>query len=184
MKYIDKAPWLTSIESETESHIQTAISHFQNLTEDALAQPLKTGGWSIAQCLEHLNTYGDYYLPRLRESLQLAVHRPDTGTYARSILGSYLIKMTDPQSKSSKLKAVAKHLPQGLVPAHQIVADFIDQQEDLLLLIRQARHTEINAIKIPLSLTSWVRLSVGEILHFMTVHTARHIAQANGGIRL
>lgn len=182
MQSIDKLPWLALLESKTEQHILDAVEHFQNMDEQLLNKPSMTGGWSVAQCLAHLNTYGDYYLPKLQTGLELHSKVNDSGKYKSSWLGTYLIKLTDPQTGSMKLKAVKRHQPMVVLPAHQTVADFIDQQEIMLSLLRTAQQADVNQFKIPLSIASWVRLPLGDILHFMIAHTERHILQAKRNI--
>ena len=60
MKSVDKAVWLAGLEQRVEHHIEQAIQTFQNVDEATRQKPSSTGGWSIAQCLAHLNSYGHY----------------------------------------------------------------------------------------------------------------------------
>ncbi|GAB3640069.1 DinB family protein [Spirosoma arcticum] len=179
MKTIDKTSWLASLEQQVEGQIQEAVQHFQNLDENTLHNPSPTGGWSIAQCLAHLITYGHYYLPRLKQGLQKQQPgRHPADTFVSSWLGAYLTKLMDSKANSRKLKAAKRHLPADTLFPHQVVAEFIDQQEELLRLLRIARKADLNTVRVPLSIAAWVRLPLGDILEFMVVHTERHIAQA------
>ena len=177
-KTIEKAPWLNGLEEETELFISYTLMHFQNLEATTLLRPSATGRWSIAQCLAHLNTYGAYYLPLLRKELEKAATGNAENTYKSSWLGRYLIKLTDPDKSPTKMKAVKKHLPAENIDAHEAVAEFLEQQETLLQLLRMARTANVNHTRIPLSIASWVRLPTGDILQFMIVHTRRHLRQA------
>lgn len=179
MKSTDKLTWLANLQTKTEGHIRGVMMDFQNLDENTLNQSAIDGGWSIAQCLEHLNTYGNYYLPLLKSEIAKCAAPNTSGVYTTSLLGTYLISVTDPQKSTIKLKAAKRHQPLGNLPAHQIVADFIGQQKILLNLLRKAEDIDVNRVKIPLSIASWVRLPLGDILHFMVVHTSRHLLQAN-----
>ena len=60
---------LGTIEEQVESHVNDAVKIFQNLPGEVLLRPAANGGWSIAQCLWHLNSYGDYYLPKIKSGL-------------------------------------------------------------------------------------------------------------------
>ena len=182
MKSIDKLPWLALLESKTEQHLADAVEHFQNMEEHLLNKPSLTIGWSITQCLEHLNSYGDYYLPRLHKGLEVHSRKGNSGKYTSSWLGAYLIKVTDPQTSRMKLKAVKRHQPIVNLPAHQTVANFIDQQETMFSLLRMAHQADVNHFKIPLSIASCVSLPIGDILNFMVAHTERHILQAKRNI--
>lgn len=177
-----KLTWLAGLESQTEEFVHDAVAYFQNLDESILNTPSTTGGWSIAQCLGHLNTYGHYYLPRLQQEIEKEPKKPLSDKYMSSWLGAYLIRITDTQTSSMKLKAVRKHQPAGFLPAHQVVAEFIDQQETMLHLLRMAQQADVNQFRIPLSIASWIRLPLGDVLHFMVVHTQRHMIQAKRNI--
>ena len=61
MKAVNKQALIDSLEQQVDAHLQQAIKVYQNLDADTLSRPSSTGGWSIAQCLEHLNSYGDYF---------------------------------------------------------------------------------------------------------------------------
>lgn len=179
MKSIEKLPWLASLEIQTEGYIHDAVERFQNSNENILNKPALNGGWSITQCLAHLNTYGHYYLPLMENGITKCSNLPSSDVYTSSLLGTYLIRLTDPQKGPMKLKAAKRHQPPGLLSAYQIVAEFIDQQETMLDLIRKAQGADLNHYRIPLSIASWVHMPLGDILHFMVVHTKRHVLQAN-----
>lgn len=178
MQPIDKSPWLASLNGQVECHIQEALQHFQNLDEGILCRPSPTGGWSIAHCLAHLNSYGYYYLPYLQQGLERQLATPSGDTYVGSWLGTYLIRLMDPDQSQTKFKAIKRHQPTQTVNPHSIVAIFIDQQEIMLSLLKRAQQADVNTIRIPLSITPFVRLSAGEILEFLVIHTKRHLIQA------
>ena len=69
MKTENKIVLLETLETTVESHLRDVLHDFQNLTETELLRPAGNGGWSIAQCLEHLNRYGNYYLPQIKTGI-------------------------------------------------------------------------------------------------------------------
>lgn len=183
MTRIDKTCLLASLEQRVEGHIQETVRHFQHLDERTLCQPSATGGWSIGQCLSHLITYGHYYLSRLRQGLQAQDSgKHATNTVASSWLGAYLTKLMDSTTGNRKFKAAKRHQPADVIAPNQVVSEFISQQEELLRLIRVAQTADVDAIRIPMSVATWIKLPLGDILQFMVVHTERHIAQAKRNI--
>lgn len=178
MQPVDKASWLALLEEQVESHIQEAVQHFQNLDESTLCQPSLSGGWSIAQCLAHLNSYGHYYFPYLKQGLERPLETTSSDTYVGSWLGTYLIRLMDPERSRIKFNAIKQHQPTKPTSPHSVVAAFIDQQELMLRLLKMARQADVNNSRIPLSIAACVRLPVGDILQFMVVHTKRHLIQA------
>lgn len=69
MKTVNKNELLASLALMVERHLNEATLKFRPNTITVLKAPASNGGWSIVQCLEHLNTYGNYYLPRIEKGL-------------------------------------------------------------------------------------------------------------------
>jgi hypothetical protein len=170
----NKTELLNSLSNRVERHIDTAVSLFQNQKENILLKPSATGGWSIAQCLDHLNSYGHFYLPRLRASLQLAAPSSST-TFRSGWLGNYFAQMMEPSDKT--YKAFKGHIPAKELDAYAVVAEFIKQQEEMLALLRAADTRAINA-RIPISISSLIRLKTGDVFRFLIAHNERHVQQA------
>lgn len=176
MEQIKSAFLLHQLEQKTEAHLKEAIALFQNLNEDILLRPSSTGGWSIVQCLDHLNSYGNYYLPEIEKGLaQPKSYHP---FFKSSWLGAYFTRIMDPKTSKHKYKAFKGHQPALTLNAHAVVAEFICQQEKILLLLRQAQNTDLNAIRIPISILRWLRLKLGDVFQFIIAHNERHLLQA------
>ena len=178
MKAINQKQLLETLENRVENHLTQAISHFQNLNESDLLRPAANGGWSIAQCLQHLNSYGDYYLPLINKGLESIHKQPNNAVFKSSWLGSYFIKMMEPTTGKKKYKAFKGHIPTLDLDAHAVVATFIQQQEWLLELLKKAKTTDLNDIRIPISITRLVKLKLGDVFQFIIAHDERHIQQA------
>ncbi len=176
MNIVTAKDLLDKLEGDAERHIQTAITHWQGMDEAALLAPAADGGWSIAQCLDHLNGYGNYYYRTIRHAM---TKRHDIDEqYKPTWLGNYFTKLLDPDSGKRKIKTFKKHNPPASLDAHAVVAEFIRQQEELLLLLREARSRNLNAIKIPTTLSSLIRMNLGDTFRFLVAHNERHIRQA------
>jgi len=178
MKTINKQSLLDSLESRVEKQLSEVIGTFQNRPEVFLNQPASDGGWSIAQCLEHLNGYGRYYLPLIQRSLNDRPETDSTPTFTSTWLGSYMTRIMDPQTGRKKYQAFKMHIPASSLEAHQVVAEFINQQEILLTCLRLGRKADLNAIRLPISISRWVKLRLGDVLQFLIAHQERHLQQA------
>lgn len=177
MKSTPSLALLAVLEEQTETHLQEAVHLFQNLSEEVLLRPSTTDGWSIAQCLEHLNSYGYYYLPRIEKGLEKN-KKTAQEIFKSSWLGDYFIRIMDPKTSKSKYKAFKDHQPARELDAHAVVAEFIRQQEKLLLLYRQAQTKDMNNIRISVSIMKWLRLKLGDVFQFIVAHNERHLQQA------
>lgn len=169
--------FIAELHDLVEQHLQQAISVYQNLSSEVLNKAPLTGGWSITQCLEHLNTYYRYYLPLLSNHSYKPVLEVKRGW-----LGDYFIKMMDPDRKVTKYKASKGHLPSARIDAHQVVAEFIRHQEEMFQLLSTADKLDLNGIRIPTSINKLIRLRMGDTLAFLIIHDERHIRQANCNI--
>ncbi|MCU0324348.1 MAG: DinB family protein [Spirosomaceae bacterium] len=169
---------LNNLENQVESHLKVAVGVFQNLSGEILLKPSATKGWSIAQCLEHLNSYGDYYLPEFEKGLSQSTDNQIPKTFKSTWLGKLAIDSMNPTTGKKKFKAFKNHKPSTDLNAQKVVAKFINQQEQLLQIIRNARTKNIQKIKVRISIAKFLKLNLGDALQFLIVHNERHIQQA------
>jgi hypothetical protein len=176
MKTIKRTELLDQLESEVESHLQTAITIFQNARPELLQQPAAHHGWSIAQCLWHINSYGHYYLPAIAQAMKSDAASRET--FTSSWLGAYFTRLMKPGEGMKKMKAFKDHTPPAQPDGRTEVAEFIRQQEVLLGLLRQARQVDLTHTKVAISLSRWIKLRLGDVFQFYVAHQGRHVAQA------
>ncbi len=160
--------------------LQDTVAVWTQLPASALSTPPAPGSWSVAQCLDHLNGYGLFYLPHLERVLRERV--PSIVPEFRSgWLGNYFANSMEPDATGkpkSKMKAVAKHQPSPELDVAAVLKLFLRQQEELLTLIDRARSADLNRRAVPLSIAGWLRLKTGDVLRFLVAHNRRHFAQA------
>ena len=178
MNAAPKSQLLKALESKIECHLQQAVSIYQNLSNLELNRPSASGGWSIAQCLEHLNSYGDYYVPQICKAIMGYQGTPGASA-KRGCFGNYFIKMMDPDLSVKRFKAFKGHIPASSLNGHDVVARFIGQQEELIGLLRMATQVDLDSIRIPISISRLIRLKLGDTFEFLTMHNERHIRQAD-----
>jgi hypothetical protein len=170
---------------QSDVHTISAIAHqdFSSLTDKQLCQKPAPEQWSIAQCLEHLNSYGFYYIPKIDEALQRGIRTnlPAQERFASSWLGNYFATSMKPGADgtiSLKMKAFKNHTPSGELNAQAVIQEFIKQQHQINQLLALSIRTDMGKLRIPISITSWIKLSVGDTFRFLIAHEQRHIVQA------
>jgi len=176
MKGADKSKLIQDLQVKVNTHLQQSLEIFKEHTS-LLNKRSRTGGWSIAQCLEHLNSYGDYYLPRIADAIKAAPADRDH-VFTSSWLGKYFTGMMDPDRSSKKYKSAKIHQPVVSPDASAVVYKFISQQEELTALLDQCRTINLKAVKIPISINRFIKLNLGDVLIFMITHNERHMRQA------
>ena len=178
MKSVDSEELIRSLEEQVGRHLDQAILVFQNLSETQLNKQAADGGWSIAQCLDHLNSYGDYYLPQIEKRMATS-NLPSSPTFTSSWLGNYFTDMLDPDKGKRKMKAFKNYRPAVSLDGHAVVAKFIQQQETLITLLRKSHYNNINRIWIPISISRFIKMKLGDTFRFLIAHNERHVRQAN-----
>lgn len=181
MRGVYKKTLLSQLEESVESHLAYTISDMQNRTVGELLKPSITGGWSAAQCLEHLNSYGRFYLPELKKALSKS-KEVDQLEFKSTWLGAYFKEMMDPKSSKRKYKAFKSHIPSPDLEPFKVIAEFILQQEELLTYLRSAEQKDLN-VRIPISITRFIRLKMGDVFQFLIAHNERHLKQAKRNLR-
>lgn len=179
MQAIDKLTLLENLENQVEKHLQATIRIFQNLSDETLLKPSLSGGWSVAQCLEHLNSYGKYYLPLFEKGLSEYAENLENKILKSSWLGQKAIDSMDLSKSKKKFKAFKGHIPASNLDAKAVVSEFINQQERLLEILRIARSKDVQKIKIPISIAQFLKLHLGDAIQFLIMHNERHVQQAN-----
>lgn len=172
---------LDQLSRRAEEHSGLATRIFQQLTDQELLAPAPDGGWSIAQCLEHLNSYGRYYLPVLEAVVQKGKANTCDGYFKPGWLGDYFTRLMEPGTAGKlkkKMNAPANHRPVADLDAVAVVACFLQQQEQLILLLKKARRIDLEKNRVPISISRLVRLKTGDVFRFLSAHHERHLQQA------
>jgi hypothetical protein len=177
MKPVDSIKLLNQLEGRVEIHLQQVVSRLQNLPDNILLRIAPDGGWSIAQCLDHLNGYGDHYLSEIKKAIDLS-EMPAASKFKSSWLGNYFTKMMDPDSGKKKFKTFKNHVPRRNLDPSAVVVEFILQQELLVKYLRLSHTRDLNSTKIPISISQWIKLKLGDVFQFIIAHNERHLRQA------
>ncbi|MBL7844924.1 MAG: DinB family protein [Cyclobacteriaceae bacterium] len=170
--------YLFMLEQQVEEQLKEVIAVFQNLPEDRLLQPAANGGWSMAECLEHLNTYADFYLPRLQKALSNAPALQQPDRFKHSLLGRYFIAMMNPDKSTKKYKAMKRYRPVTLTDPHAVVSRFIQHLEELLKIVMQAEQKNLMKVNVTTTLSPLIKIPAGDAIQFVLTHNRRHLLQA------
>jgi hypothetical protein len=180
---------LNDLYHDTESYLDKAVKTWQNMPANIFHKKPNPEAWSAAQCLEHLNIYGRYYLPAIEHAIDIAEQKgyKPTDTYTSGWLGNYFYNQMRPNTEGvlkTTMKTPANAIPAPTPDAHAMIAEFIDQQERMLQHIERARNIHIGKVRVPISIMKWVKLKLGDTFLFMTAHHLRHILQAERALKV
>jgi hypothetical protein len=138
------------------------------------------GRWSILECLEHLNLYGDFYLVEIEKRILQNQHRHAT-KFKSGLLGNYFANLMEVKKdvKIRKMKSPKDKNPENTSLSVTTISRFLKQQDQLVSLLNQCRTLDLTRIKTGISLTNLIKLRLGDTLRFYTYHLERHIKQAS-----
>lgn len=132
--------------------------------------------WNILECLEHLNLYGDFYIPEIESKIKNANAKNET-VFKSGFLGNYFAKSMLPKEKLNKMKTFKNKNPLNAKLDKKVIEIFVSQQIKLINLLNQSRNISINKTKTGISITSLVRLKLGDTFQFYINHIERHLKQ-------
>lgn len=146
-------------------------------TDVELNKRLTNESWSVLECLEHLNLYGNFYLPEIKNRIETSTTKATT-EFKSGWLGNYFAQSMLPKEKLNKMKAFKSMNPIHSSLSKNTVTVFIDQQKQLLDLLNAARLVNLNKVKTSISITTLIKLKLGDTFRFLIYHNKRHVVQA------
>lgn len=146
-------------------------------TDTELNKRLTNESWSVLECLAHLNLYGNFYLPEIKHQIQKSNTKNEL-VFKSGLLGNYFAKSMLPKEKLNKIKAFKSMNPIHSSLSKTTVANFIDQQKQLLTLLTEAQNVNLNKVKISISIAKFIKLKLGDTFRFVIYHNERHVLQA------
>lgn len=180
MKKITTQAFIEQLETDTRQ-IMVALKRLRQQDPGILLQQPSPGKWSVAQVIEHLNTYGRYYLPEIREALCHSKY-PAREYFSPGILGAYFTKSMKPKADGTipnKMKAFKNHSPEPDIDSKAALDEFEQQEILLLQLLNKACNADIGKMKIPVSIAPFIKLKMGDVFAFLIAHHQRHFVQIN-----
>ena len=180
---IQQEELLESLKKDVEVLLECA-DFFRNEI-DALLIPPVPGKWSIAQILEHLNGYGRVYLPMINKAISVSQSKR-AAWFNSGFLGNYFTNMMKPKNVfevKNKMKAFKAHMPDNNLNPGKVLDEFVEQQHQFLLLLEMAKLKDLNAVRVPLSVTKLIKLKLGDTFRFLIAHEQRHFVQARNAIK-
>lgn len=180
---------MTSIELlETSSEITLKNIHevekkISVLSDKQLKWRPNEQTWSINEIFSHLNEYVKYYHHVFATKISTTKFTEPKSQYISSPLGKSAWK--------SMQLGVAKNIkrkfnsPRNYNPSinksvlnDDAVPFFIQSQKELMDIIDKAKFVNIQRVKVPISISKFIRLRLGDALLFVIYHNERHVYQA------
>lgn len=173
---ISTSQLLDELKTITTEHIRYAESILQE-TDEKLNSRISDKSWSTLECLEHLNRYGDFYIPEISRKISSSKTSPKPA-FKPGILGNYFAKSMLPGENLNKMKTFKSMDPIHSELSKSVVNEFIRQQHSFLELLEKAQSVDLEKTKTSISISKLIKLKLGDTFRFIVNHNQRHIRQA------
>ena len=138
------------------------------------------GGWSVAECLAHLNITNASYLPPIDDAILAAREqkRLGRGPFKHSMLGKYFARSLEPPVKRKF------GTPKSFVPEPKayrvgvVLPTFITFQDQLIERVHAANGVDLWKVKVRSQFNRFFRFSLGDTFAILLAHERRHLWQA------
>ncbi|MEM9261815.1 MAG: DinB family protein [Bacteroidota bacterium] len=179
MKSRSAAELIDKLVVRTKENLSVA-RQFSALPSEVLHLRPRPDAWNVLECLAHLNHYSEYYLPEIRRQINKTKHRQHTDAFTSSWLGNKFAAGMKPGPQTTKISTFKSADPRnfGQELNYDTITNFIRHQEDTLELLEMARQVDMTRTKTGISITSMIRLRLGDTLRVVVYHNWRHIDQA------
>ncbi|MFK8055259.1 MAG: DinB family protein [Saprospiraceae bacterium] len=133
--------------------------------------------WSTLECLEHLNRYAAHYLPLLIAQAANAPSRKKEA-YRTGLLGKPFALSLHPAKRAKTMSSPKNMNPIDSNLDRKVVDQFIVDQQQFQKVLQSLDGKSLRGSRVPVSIVPIVRLHLGDMLHTLVWHNARHTLQA------
>ncbi len=154
-----------------------ATTDLKNVSREVLNFKPDHNDWSVLECMEHLNLYGDFYLPEIERCILNSPSLHEGILFKSSLIGDYFVNSIK-ATNQKKMKAPKMMTPETSQLSAITLDKFIKQLEKLKSLLYQAKKVNLTKNYTAISLTRIIKLRLGDTLRFIVYHNERHIRQA------
>lgn len=173
-----KSDLLKEMKTLTEKALRQG-QDMKNKSQETLNRKSNEKSWSALECLEHLNLYGDFYLPEIESRILAAPPDKRDDIFNSGLIGNYFAKLMKTEGgKIKKMQSPKDKNPIGSQLNQTTVDRFIKQTERLMSLLEMSESVSLNHTKCAISISKMIRLKLGDTLRFYIYHIERHLAQA------
>lgn len=183
MKKFKSEDLINSLQNDVRQ-LMAAAESMKSMDKIKIGYPMNNGRWTAIQALEHLNIFSRFYLPAIEQAINES-KTTRSAWFNSGTLGNYFtnsMKPADVYQVKNKMKTMKSYNPPAALNADQVIAEFLQQQEKMLQLLDAARDRDMNSIRIPITISKFIKFKLGDTFRFLVAHEQRHMVQARNAI--
>jgi hypothetical protein len=181
VRTIDLQPELVRLKQELLDARERARKVTEGLPGPAWSTRPPSGGWSIAECLMHLNITSERCVPLLDEALRTIRTRGllADGTLRRDVVGYILSRFLEPPARI-KTPTTAPFMPGPVDAMPEVLERFDYLQQELLVRLERGAGLALDRQRVVSPFNTRVRYNLYSAFCVITAHQRRHLWQAEG----
>lgn len=150
----------------------------EGLTDEQFNWSPAPGRWSIAECLDHLNS-GWRVLDKLDRKIATATEQGlrGEGPYRHPLLGRLYVRLMEPPPKI-RARSPKAYVPKPDQPVSAVAPRFLELQDEIIRRVIAADGLDLGGIRMSSPISRRFRMSLGQWFAFLAAHERRHIWQA------
>ncbi len=154
-----------------------SVEQLKKQSLDSLNWKLNSESWSALECIEHLNRYGDFYIPEITNKIKTSKYK-HSEIFKSNWLGKYFSKSVSYNEDLNKMKTFKSMNPLNSELDIQTLHKFIDQQHQIIELLDKSKKVNLDKTKTAISISKLIKLRLGDTFRVLIYHNERHIKQA------
>ena len=166
----------------TQENLNFGIS-LKSIPDEKLQFKIKDDSWSVLECLEHLNLYGNFYLPEIDKRIK-ASNLSFDDVFKSGFLGNKFANDMLPKENMKTMNTFKSKNPiHSNLNKEKVLNIFIKQQVQILDLLEIAKTKNLTKIKTSITLPL-LKFRLGDTFRFVINHNIRHVAQAENILKI
>lgn len=170
---------LNRLETDLRSIQDLVRTQIADKPEEALKVRPDLNSWNSLECIAHLNLFMEMYLPRIEKSIHLAKARSWKPGNQLKYTGTAKRVLRQANPANNKPRKTAKrydfiHQPIGT----EVIKPFLINNERLLRNVQASRVVDLNKAKIGWGPSGFYKVTLGNCLEWLVLHSQRHLQQA------
>jgi hypothetical protein len=179
VRTIDLQPELVRLKQELLDARERARKVTEGLPAAVWGTRPPAGGWSIAECLMHLNITSERYVPLLDDAMRSLRTRGllTDGPLRRDFVGYVLSRFLEPPVRV-KIATASTFRPAQIDPLHDVLERFDYLQGELLVRLERGAGLALDRQRLVSPFSTRIRYNLYAAFCVLTAHQRRHLWQA------
>ena len=184
MQIFDTKKLLAELKQINASCLQFVEEKVAVLSDAQLQWKANPKSWSIIEVFAHLNSHAYYYQNIIHKKILENQDTAPISTFVSSPLGSAtwrLVKLGKMRNIKRHVKSARVFNPEyfGLEMKRDEISKFLNYLKEMKQVFDEAEKVNLRKIKLPMAVSKFVNLRLGDALMFHIYHNDRHMEQIN-----